>query len=367
MVLTLALLLAAHGLIHLLGFARAFGVAGVPQLQPISPLFGGLWLAAACLFLGAAAALLMWPRGWWAIGAGAVIVSTVVIVPAWSDAKSGMLANGLVLIAVAVGFLLQGPLSLRGEYDGDVDRALERTAPTARITEADLAPLPEPVRRYLRVSGVVDGPRVRNFHVRMHGRIRSDPDARWLPLAAEQYNFVDPAARLFYLNGSMFMIPVQGYHRYVGPSATMRVKAAGLVRLVDVSGDEMNQGETVTLFNDRCVMAPATLVDPAIVWEPVDARTARATFTNAGQTIHAELSFNDAGELSNFWSDDRYRTSSDGATVKRMRWSTPLRGYRSFEGVRLASGGEGRWHEANGDYVYIELSFDEVHYNVRSR
>ena len=121
------------------------------------------------------------------------------------------------------------------------------------------------------------------------------------------YNFVDPAARHFYLNGSMFMIPVQGYHRYVGPSATMRVTAAGLVRLVDVSGHEMNQGETVTLFNDMCVMAPATLVDHAIVWEPVDERTARATFTNAGQTMHAELSFNEAGELSNFWSDDRYR------------------------------------------------------------
>ena len=32
MMLTLALLLAAHGLIHLLGFARAFGFADLPQL-----------------------------------------------------------------------------------------------------------------------------------------------------------------------------------------------------------------------------------------------------------------------------------------------------------------------------------------------
>ena len=367
MVLMLALLLAAHGLIHILGFARAFQVANVPRLQPISPMFGGLWLAAACLFLVAATALFVWPRGWWAIGAGAVIISTLVIVPAWPDAKFGMLPNGLVLIGVVVGFLVQGPFSLRREFDGDVDRALDRAAQAAPITEADLARLPDPVQRYLRVSGVVGRPRVRNFRVRMHGRIRSAPDARWLPLTAEQYNIVDPPARLFYLSGSMFMVPVQGYHRYVGPSATMRIKAAGLLRLVDVSGREMNQGETVTLFNDMCVMAPATLVDPAIVWAPVDERIARATFTNAGQTIHAELSFNHAGELSNFWSDDRYQTSSDGVTVKQMRWSTPLREYRSFEGVRLASGGEGRWHDSDGEYVYIELTFDEVDYNVRSR
>jgi len=57
MVLTLALLLAAHGLIHLLGFARAFEVADMPQLQPISRFLGGLWLAAGCLFLFAATAL----------------------------------------------------------------------------------------------------------------------------------------------------------------------------------------------------------------------------------------------------------------------------------------------------------------------
>jgi hypothetical protein len=96
--------------------------------------------------------------------------------------------------------------------------------------------LPLPVQRYLRATGVVGQPRVRNFHVRMHGRIRNGPDARWIPITAEQYNFVDEPARLFYLNGAMLMVPVQGYHRYVGPSATMRVKAAALMPVVDVSG-----------------------------------------------------------------------------------------------------------------------------------
>ena len=146
---------------------------------------------------------------------------------------------------------------------------------------------------------------------------------------AEQYNFVDEPARLFYLNGSMFMIPVQGYHRYVGPSATMRIKAAALVPVVDASGDEMNQGETVTMFNDMCVMAPATLIHPAIVWEPVG-DTPLGDFTNAGHTIRAELSFNQAGELTNFWSDDRYQTSPDGKGARKVRWSTPLGSYRSF-------------------------------------
>jgi hypothetical protein len=103
------------------------------------------------------------------------------------------------------------------------------------------------------------------------------------------------------------------------------------------------------------------------VWEPVDALTARASFTNAGHTIRAELSFNEAGELTNFWSDDRYQTSLDGKSVKKVRWSTPLGSYRSFGPVRLASGGEGRWHEPGGEYAYVELAIDDVQSNPRSR
>ena len=77
----------------------------------------------------------------------------------------------------------------------------------------------------------------------------------------------------------MFTIPAQGYHRYVGSSASMRVKAAALVPVVAAAGPEMTQGETVTLLNDMCIMAPATLIEPAIAWEAVDGCTARACFT----------------------------------------------------------------------------------------
>jgi hypothetical protein len=128
----------------------------------------------------------------------------------------------------------------------------------------------------------------------------------------------------------------------------------------------MTRAETVTMFNDMCIMAPATLIDPAIVWEPVDAHTVRAAFTNAGETIHAELRFNDAGELTNFISEDRYQASPDGRNVN-VRWSTPVGAYRTFGSVRLVSGGEGRWHEPGGEYAYIEVTIDQVDYNVRSR
>src|SRR4030095_13537978 len=112
MTVVFALVLVVHGLIHVLGFAKAFGVADLPQLtQPISPFLGVVWLLAALLFLAAAAGLFVWPRGWWAIGACGIVISMFIIVPSWTDAKFGTFGN-LALIGVVFGFLAQGPISL---------------------------------------------------------------------------------------------------------------------------------------------------------------------------------------------------------------------------------------------------------------
>jgi hypothetical protein len=368
MVTAFAILLVVHGAIHLLGTAKAFHWANLPQLtQPISVGFGALWLVASLLFLTTAASLFVWPHLWWAVGAAAVVLSMLAIVPSWTDAKVGMLANAIVVAGVGFGFLSQGPYSLRAEYDRDVEGHAPAAVSAPPVTDADLAHLPAPVQRYLRLTGVVGKPRVRNFRVTMHGRIRNGPQGRWMPLVAEQYNVVHPATRLFYLDASMFMIPAQGYHRYVGTSASMRVKAAALVPLVTAAGSEMTRGETVTMLNDMCIMAPATLIEPSLTWEEVDGCTARASFSNAGHAIRAELSFNEAGELTNFVSDDRFQASADGTTMKMVRWSTPIRGYRTYGAMRLPSGGQGRWHDAGGEFAYIELTIDDVQYNVQPR
>lgn len=367
MLTAFAVVVALHGLVHLLGVAKAFGFADLPQLtRPITPPMGMAWLAAAVLFAAAALALITSPRWWWPLAACAVLVSMVAIVPSWADAKAGAVVNVVVAVGVLFGALTYGPGSLRATYDSEVAQRLlhAAAAPVATLTERDLAHLPLQVQQYLRRSGVVGQPHVRSFRVRMHGRIRNGPDASWMPFSAEQHNVVGDTARLFYMNASMALVPVQGLHRYADGEASMRVKAAALVPVVDLAGPEMTRAETVTLFNDMCIMAPAALVDPAIVWEPIDARTVRATYTHAGHAIHADLVFNEADELVDFRSDDRYKASADGTTMTRTQWSTPIGSYRAFGPVRLAARGEGRWHESAGDYAYLELEIDDVQYNI---
>ncbi len=128
-----AVLLVVHGAIHLLGAAKAFGWADLPELtQPISPAFGALWLASALLFLAAAASLFVWPRGWRAIGAIAIVTSTIVIVPSWADAKVGAVVNAVVFVGVALLSLQRRPLdagepaTLIDDMHGTVERDTEQ-------------------------------------------------------------------------------------------------------------------------------------------------------------------------------------------------------------------------------------------------
>jgi len=150
-------------------------------------------------------------------------------------------------------------------------------------------------------------------------------------------------------------------HRYLGDRATMQVRLGGLFEIANAAGPIMTQSETVTLFNDMCLLAPGALVDAGVRWEMVGGQQVRGTFSNAGQTVSAVLTFDDAGDLVGFVSQDRYQ--SDGKTHRLFPWSTPVREFRDFGGVRLARSGEARWREPAGEWTYADFELRRITYN----
>ena len=358
--IALVALLALHGLIHLMGFAKALGYAELPQLtEPISREWGVLWLLGSGLFVATAIMLALGARTYWIVGGLALLVSQVLIITVWRDAWAGTVVNAVLFIVVAHGFFTEGPWSFHAQYLRDGAAGLSRPFDAPLVTEADLAPLPEPVRRYLRITRAVGQPRVHSYRIRFTGRIRSAPDAAWMPFEAEQRSFADEPTRLFLMRARMFGVPVEAFHRLIDGHATMQVTVAGVVPIVNDRGDDMDRAETVTLFNDMCILAPGTLVEPHITWEPVEASTARARFTQHGHTIVATLFFDAEGRLVNFESDDRARSSPDGGFTK-ARFSTPLRGYRDFGPLYLAGYGEARWRLPEGEFTYGEFTMLDV-------
>ncbi|WP_162598580.1 DUF6544 family protein [Nocardioides gilvus] len=364
----LVAVLVGHGLIHLLGVAKGFGWASVPQLKgPIEARTGVLWLLAAALVLTTAVLIAFGaPTWWWSVAATGAVVSQVAIGTSWSDAKMGTIINVLLALVAAYGFLSVGPTSFHAAWDEQATQALaDADAAPSVLAEEDLVGLPDPLAHYIRRSGAVGKPRVTSLHADFRGRIRSGPDAAWMPFTGKQVNtFGERPERLFLMDATRSGLPVTVLHVYAEATATMRAKVLSLVTVVDASGAEMDRGETVTVFNELVLLAPGAIVDAPVRWTSVDANRVRGVLTLGAQTVSAELTFDAAGDLVDFVSEDRLRASEDGKSFLRQTWATPLSGYRNSDGRRLLTTGEGRWQDPEGWFTYIELEFDEIRYNI---
>ncbi|MFH1159617.1 MAG: hypothetical protein V1733_01545 [bacterium] len=66
--------------------------------MPGSSVAGGFWLLTAILFLLAAALYLLKPGFWWIPGAMAVMLSQILIILSWKDARFGTIANVIILL-----------------------------------------------------------------------------------------------------------------------------------------------------------------------------------------------------------------------------------------------------------------------------
>jgi hypothetical protein len=360
----LIVVLFVHGSIHLMGFAKAFGFMELRQLStPISRPQGLAWLAAGLLTL---VCVFVPPRAFWILGTLAAALSQVLIAYAWQDAKFGTIANIILLLAAAYAFVSAGPLSFAHAYATDTATELGRSQlRTDLVTEDDLKHVPPPVQRYLRVTGSVGQPRVSNFRARWRGRIRESAQGEWMAFEAEQVNSIYPLpARLFFMQAIMKGLPVDVYHRFVGPAATFGARILSAFQIISAAGPDMNRSETVTILNDLCLLAPSALLDPSMHWESSTEDSAQLRFERGSESVHVELRFNAAGELTDFISDDRSKASADGKSFERLRWSTPVSAYQKLAGRHIFDHGESLWHAKEGKFAYGEFKLIGIEYNV---
>ena len=262
----------------------------------------------------------------------------------------------LILLVIILFFLSK---NFENQYFDDVKKYLSETDFTENdlLSTSDIQHLPVPVQKYLKLTGSINKPKVKNVKIAFEGQMRFKGED-WFSFTSEQYNFFDNPARFFFMKGKVKGIPTNGYHKYSGNRACMDIRLLSLIPVVK-KGD-LFRVETVTLFNDMCILAPATLVNENITWREIAPNRCEATFTNKDVSIKSILYFNNEGELINFTSDDRDDTSPESP----KRFSTPLKNYDTINGHYLAHYGEAIWHYPEGEFVYGKFNVVDVKYNV---
>ena len=108
----LVLLLITHALIHLAASMDAFGFLSIVWISgDPSRICGLFWLAASGLFLLSLLLILLKSPNWIWVATSACIISQVLILTYWKDAKLGSLVN-LVVAAAAVFSVMSREINL---------------------------------------------------------------------------------------------------------------------------------------------------------------------------------------------------------------------------------------------------------------
>lgn len=361
MKIVFAILIFLHSLIHLMGFLKAFGFAEIPQLsKDFSRSEVVLWLIASLLFLGMGILFLLKNNLWFLLAIAAVILSQVLIILNWQDAKFGTIANIIVLV---IAIFAMASWNFERQYKNDVSQSFESVRFSEEIIlEKDIQHLPIPVQNYLKYVGVLGKQKIKTVKAIFKGEMR-EKGKDWFQFTSEQYNFFDNPTRLFFMKANFKGLPTQGYHRYKDGKASMLIKLLSIIPVADVNAPEMFKTETVTFFNDMCLFAPAALIDERIQWQTLNDTSAKATFTNGKTTISAILYFNANGQLINFVSEDRMDVNSN----QRIPFSTPITKYGNINGYNLPIAADAVWHFPEGEFVYGKFYLRDVHYNITNK
>lgn len=327
----------------------------------ISKFNGTIWLIISLLFIIPLILFLLKKDYWSIFSIAAVVLSQLIIILNWQDAKFGTIINVILLI---ISIIAYSSSRYYNQYLNDVRTNLTQNEyfQDSLLSETDIQHLPDPVKKYLSYTGCLGKPKVNNFKIEFTGQIRKDEQSEWMSFTSEQYNFMEIPTRLFFMKAVMKGLPVAGYHLYKNGMAYMDIRLLSLIKVQYQDGEKMNKAETVTFFNDMCCMAPATLIDKRISWQVINDNVVKARFTNNGITISADLFFNPMGELINFKSNDRYNVDAK----MELPWATPLKNYKEVNGYKLAGYAETIYSYPDRDLCYGTFEVLSIKYNCNN-
>lgn len=370
MAIALGLLLAIHGLIHLLGFVHAFKLAEIPQFTGATLValpevwtraIGLTWMLTCAVLVTAGALLLLRAGSWWLFAAAGLSLSQLLVIYAWPDAKAGTLANLVLVIPVIVAWADAG---FQRATDAQVHALFSRSsqANTPAVTREAIAPLPAPVRRWLEGSGIVGRRVPRTVRLRQRGLMRLSAEQAEIPATAEQYFRVDEPEFIWRVRVRvMKFLPVAGRDSYVDGRGRMSIALASLIPVVEVADEKIDQGALLRFLGET-VWFPAAALSPYIHWEPLDERSARATMTHNGVSGAAVFSFDEHGRFIRLTAD---RYFGGGADAKLERWEIEAQEWRTMAGCRqVPVRGEVRWKLAKGDFTFYRWELTELEYDL---
>lgn len=350
-----------HGLLHLLGFVKGFGLKEVKNLtMPISKPMGLLWLAATILFILYGISYFLHNKYSWILGILVILISQFLIIIFWKAARFGTLPNIIVLVVSIISY---GHFSFQKMTSLESTALLSQTknANSRQLSKNDIRELPKPIKKWLENSGAIGKPMITKAKVTQEAKMKMKPEQEdWLDAKAIQYSTIDVPGFIWTVDVKMNpLISFQGRDKYTGGNGEMLIKLFSLINVVNETGEKLNEG-TLQRYLGEMVWFPSLAISNYISWESINDTTAKATMDYKGTKASGTFYFNSAGDFIKF-SADRFKSNEKDS--KRYEWILTVDDYKSFEGIKVPSKMKATWKLENMDWNWLKLEIMDIKYN----
>ncbi|MCD4774378.1 MAG: hypothetical protein K8R41_13450 [Bacteroidales bacterium] len=351
-----------HGAIHLMGFAKAFKLAQIEQLiTDISKISGLAWLIVFILFLVTGIAFLAKTQWWYWLAIVTVIISTVLILLVWKDAKFGIIPNILILFVSLFSLSFH---AFNNKVANEISTIMKQadTSKISIITKEQLNDLPYPVAKWLKTSGMVGKEKINTVWLSQKIRMKMKPGQKdWNEAIAEQYFSVENPAFIWKVKMNMPpFIKITGRDKFINGKGEMLIKMFSILNIVNEKGEKMDEG-TLQRFLAEIVWFPSAALSQYISWEAIDSLSAKATMNYKGTTGSGTFYFNEQGDFVKF-STLRYK--SNEADAQRYEWIVTVKEHSIKNGIKIPTQIEVTWVLENGNWTWLDLKITDVRYNT---
>lgn len=353
------LLILIHGLIHLLGFIKAFDLASIEQLtQPISKARGLFWLTATLLMISAGILYYFKNEPWWIFALLAVLISQTLIILHWQDAKAGSFPNAALLIMC---FLAFGSYRFNNMVSTEVNQFLPQAqASSSIIDENTIAHLPSPVKKWLTQSGVLGKNHIRSVHLWQSGQMRLDADKSWIPFQSEQWFTIDPPGFIWQAKvGQGSLMAFDGKDKYESGKGHMLIKLHSWIAIADANGPFIDQGAAIRYLAET-LWFPSAALSPFITWKEISPYQAQATLVDSQTSVTGIFSFDENGRPVRFEADRYY-----DQTQKLEPWliEVDINNYKTLNGIEVPTKANVIWKLESGEFKWLNIEVERIVYS----
>ncbi len=214
--------------------------------------------------------------------------------------------------------------------------------------------LPEPVQNYFQYSLSEGQPYISYVRLKHEGKFRQKPNQKWVPIKGEEYFTLQNPG--FIWKGQVPMI--SAIDKYIDGKGSLIVKLFSLFKLVDYSGKEADQGELFRWLSEAVWYPTALLPSENLKWAPLDALSAKVTYSDPGISIEGIYYFNEFGQIIGF-NGCRYFEEA-----RLESWTVKCGDYRVVNNIKIPFYAEVTWNLDNGDFTYAKFKLLEIEYDV---